>query len=101
MYETRPSQDQDLKEIQLLKVTLLETQLQLAKKDKEVADQRELYTKAKLELQENQNSALMKRLTVKLGEAVKKPKLNQTCSFFHSPKRIHTQLEQEYVEQQP
>jgi hypothetical protein len=59
-------------------VTLLETQLQLAKKEREAADQRDLYTKAKLELQEHQNNVLLKRLTVKLGDAavVKPPRLN-------------------------
>jgi hypothetical protein len=41
-------------------------------------------------------------LTVKLGEQAlsRKPKMNQTCSFFYSnsPKRVHTQLSHNYQE---
>ena len=96
IYENRPSQGHDLKEIDMLKVSLLEAQLELTKKDKQVANQRELYVKAKKQLYESQNSILLRRLNVKLGEQhlSKKPKMNQTCSFFYdsSPKRIHTQL---------
>jgi hypothetical protein len=63
-----------------------------------VADQRQLYSRARHELHENQNNVLLKRLSVKLEHTAmaKKPSLNQTCSFFHSnsPKRIPTHLSQ-------
>lgn len=99
IYQERPSLDNDLKQIELLNLTILELKLQLSKKDKEMADQRELYAKVANDLHQGQNNSFFKKLSMKIGDPnlIKKPKLNQTCSFFNtssSPKRIQTQLSQ-------